>query len=146
VGSDGEIDRKSLGAIVFADPARLEELNRIVHPLIRAEVERRVAAARSEGDVPGIVVEAAILLEAGWRDLVDEVWVVSAGRDLVVGRLEAQRGLSPADVQARIARQMADEERRRAADVVVENDGSLDDLRDRIGRLWNERVLMRRPR
>jgi dephospho-CoA kinase len=143
VGPDGEIDRKRLGAIVFADPGRLAELNRIVHPLIRAEIERRIGVARTEPELAGIVLEAAILIEAGWRDLVDEVWAVCAGRQRVVDRLAAQRGLSPQDTESRIARQMDDAARRAAADVVIENDGSLADLERRVAELWRDRVTAR---
>lgn len=136
VGEDGEIDRRRLGPIVFASPDRLAALNRIVHPLIRAEIARRIDGARREGRHRAVVVEAAILLEAGWRDLVDEVWVVSAGSGDVVDRLSRQRGLDPTDTAARVARQMPDAERRRLADRVIENRGTLDDLRTEVGRAW----------
>ena len=136
VGEDGRIDRKKLGPVVFADGAKLERLNAIVHPLIRVELERRIARAREKGDVRAVVVEAAILLEAGWRSLVDQVWVVSARRDDVVERLAAQRGMAAAETDARMAKQMTDAERRSAADVVIENVGSLDDLRTRLTGLW----------
>jgi dephospho-CoA kinase len=136
VGEDGRIDRKKLGPIVFADGAKLERLNAIVHPLIRAELERRIARARAEGRVRAVVVEAAILLEAGWRSLVDQVWVVAARREDVVERLAAQRGMAAAETDARRAKQMTDAERRSAADVVIENVGSLDDLRTRLAGLW----------
>lgn len=137
VGEDGRIDRKKLGPIVFADGAKLERLNAIVHPLIRAELERRIARARADGRVRAVVVEAAILLEAGWRSLVDQVWVVAARREDVVQRLAAQRGMAAAETDARIAKQMTDAERRSAADVVIENVGSLDDLRARLAGLWH---------
>lgn len=140
VGQDGEVDRKRLGAIVFSDPARLEQLNHIVHPLIRSAIESRIEQGRREGRAPATVVEAAILLEAGWRDLVDEVWVVSSGRDQVVERLEEQRGLSRSATQARIAQQMSDADRRAAGDVVIENGDSIADLRRQVEALWDERV------
>lgn len=130
VAGDGSIDRARLGAIVFADPAALERLNRIVHPLIRAELERRIGELANRPDVPLVVVEAAILLEAGWRGLVDEVWVVSAGPEAVVERLAQERGLDRAAVVARMSRQMSDDQRRAAADRVIENRGTLDGLRD----------------
>ena len=136
VGAGGEIDRRKLGALVFSDPSRLDRLNAIVHPLIRDEIASRIAGLRATGGPRVVVLEAAILLEAGWRDLVDEVWLVTAGRGNVVQRLGDQRGLSAAEADARIARQMSDAERRAAADVVVENDGSLESLRDRIRALW----------
>jgi len=136
VGADGRIDRKTLGAMVFADGAKLERLNAIVHPLIRAELEHRIAQARAAGEVRAVVVEAAILLEAGWRSLVDQVWVISARRDDVVERLAAQRGMGASEADARIAKQMTDAERRSAADVVIENLGTVDDLRARLAGLW----------
>lgn len=136
VGDDGEVDRRKLGPIVFGDPARLAELNRIVHPLIRGEIERRIAVARGEGRVRAVVVEAAILIEAGWRDLVDEVWVVVAPRERIVDRLAAGRGIDRADAEARMRRQMSDEERRASADLVIENAGDLEDLRGGVARAW----------
>lgn len=140
VGPDGRIDRKHLGALVFTDGTRLERLNAIVHPLIRAEIERRIARARAQGAVRAVVVEAAILLEAGWRSLVDQVWVISARREDVLARLAAQRGMAVSETDARIAKQMSDAERRSSADVVIENAGSLDDLRARLAGLWQTLV------
>jgi dephospho-CoA kinase len=136
VDPDGRIDRKKLGPIVFADGAKLERLNSIVHPLIRSEIERRISRARDKGEVRAVVVEAAILLEAGWRSLVDQVWVISARREDVVERLAAQRGMAASETDARMAKQMTDAERRSVADVVIENVGSLDDLRTRLAGLW----------
>jgi len=140
VGEDGRIDRKRLGALVFADSARLAQLNAIVHPLIRAEIQQRIARARDAGQVRAVVVEAAILIEAGWRTLVDQVWVVSARREDVVRRLATQRGMEESATEARIAKQMTDAERRAVADVVIENDGSIDELRARLVGLWQTLV------
>ncbi len=140
VGACGTIDRKKLGARVFSEPGQLERLNAIVHPLIREEIERRLDAARSRGATPLAVVEAAILLEAGWRPLVDEVWVVSAAAETVRARLAASRGLSAEEVDARVAKQMPDAERRAAADVVIENDADREALRARLHDLWTERI------
>jgi len=140
VGPDERIDRKRLGALVFADSTRLARLNAIVHPLIRAEIERRVQQARGKGEARAVVVEAAILLEAGWRSLVDQVWVISARREDVLARLAAQRGMGVDETDARMAKQMTDAERRAAADVVIENSGSLDELRVRLEGLWQTLV------
>ncbi len=143
VGADGAIDRARLGARVFADPARLRELEAIVHPLIQTALAERVAAARRAGDARGLVIEAAILLEAGWSSLFEEIWVVCAPRSLIEQRLAEQRGLSAEAVAARARRQMTDAERRSRAAVVIENDGSRDDLRRQLQQLWNERILGR---
>jgi dephospho-CoA kinase len=139
VGADGAIDRKRLGAIVFGDPSALGRLNAIVHPLIRDAVAQRVNAARARGRAP-IVVEAALLIEAKWDALVDEVWLVVARREVIEQRLVSQRGMEPAAVAARMRAQLSDEERRAHAAVVVDNSGSRDQLRERIERLWRERL------
>jgi dephospho-CoA kinase len=139
VGADGAIDRKRLGGIVFADAAALARLNAIVHPLIREAVGQRVAAARAVGAAP-IVVEAALLIEAGWDALVDEVWLVVARREVIEERLTAQRGMDAAAVAARMRAQLADDERRAHADVVIDNSGSREQLRREVERLWHSRV------
>jgi len=139
VGADGAIDRKRLGAIVFGDPPALGRLNAIVHPLIRDAVAQRVSAARASGRAP-IVVEAALLIEAKWDALVDEVWLVVAQREVIEQRLVSQRGMEPAAVAARMRAQLSDEERRAHAAVVIDNSGSRDQLRKQIERLWRERL------
>lgn len=140
VAADGTIDRKVLGAIVFAEPAQLGRLNAIVHPLIRDAVRDRLAAALVDQPDRPVVVEAALLIEAKWYELVDEVWVVVASRDRILRRVTASRPIDAAALQARIDAQLDDEERRRVADVVIANDGTLADLRHRVESLWRERV------
>lgn len=140
VGDDGAIDRKRLGAIVFSDPAALAKLNGIVHPLIRDTVAQRVAAARAGGGAAPVVVEAALLIEARWDALVDEVWLVVASRQVIEERLTRQRGMDPAAVAARMKAQLSDDERRAHADIVIDNSGSRDALREQIERLWRTRL------
>lgn len=132
----GAVDRKKLAAIVFADPAELRRLNGIVHPLIASAVRERIARLRRDGFSAPIVVEAAILIEANWLSLVDEVWLVVAAQDAVTARVRAQRGLAASEIQARMAAQLSDAERRRYAQVIVENNGSLDDLRRQLETAW----------
>ncbi|MFN8624842.1 MAG: dephospho-CoA kinase [Candidatus Binatia bacterium] len=139
---DESIDRQRLGAVVFSDPQALARLNAIVHPLIFAEIQRRIAAYRAAGHAYPIVVEAAVLIEANWLPLVDEVWLVIASADRVIDRLEKQRGLQASAVAARIAAQLSDAERQRHADVVIRNTGSLADLRRDVRTLW-DRLLAR---
>jgi dephospho-CoA kinase len=139
VGEDGAVDRKRLGGIVFGDPQALARLNAIVHPLIRDAVAGQVAAARAAGAAP-IVVEAALLIEARWDALVDEVWLVAARREVIEQRLVAQRGMDPAAVEARMRAQLGDAERRAHAAVVIDNSGTRAALRAEIERLWRERL------
>jgi dephospho-CoA kinase len=136
VAADGTIDRARLGAIVFADPEARARLNAIVHPLIGAELAARIDAARDDGYEGPVVVEAAILIEAGWRALVDQLWVVSVKRETAIARVVGSRNLSRADVERRIDTQLSDADRRRQADVVIENDGDVDALRARVEAAW----------
>ncbi len=139
VAADGTIDRKRLGAIVFGDPQQLARLNAIVHPLIRDAVAAQVAAARAARP-PAIVVEAALLIEARWDALVDEVWVVTARREVIEARLAAQRGMDAAAIAARMRAQLADADRLAHADVVIDNSASLPELRAEVERLWRARI------
>ncbi|MFI5395513.1 MAG: dephospho-CoA kinase [Candidatus Binatia bacterium] len=139
LGPDQTIDRKRLGAIVFASSQALARLNAIVHPLIFAEIRKRIDSHRASGASQPIVVEAAVLIEANWLPLVDEVWLVLASQDAVVDRLAKQRGLPPQEVTMRIAAQLSDAERQRHAHVIIRNTGSIEDLRSQIRTLW-ERI------
>ena len=136
IAADGTIDRARLGAVVFSDPEARARLNAIVHPLIGAELAARIAAARDHGYDGPVVVEAAILIEAGWRAIVDQLWVVSVKRETAIARVVGSRNLSRADVERRIDTQLSDAERRRQADVVIENDGDLDTLRAQVEAAW----------
>jgi dephospho-CoA kinase len=140
VAADGTIDRARLGAIVFADATKLARLNAIVHPLIRAAVARRIEAERAAGRAAAVVVEAALLVEAKWDALVDEVWVVTARREVIEQRLMAQRGLDRAAIATRMRAQLSEQERAARADVIVDNSGSLDALRAALTTLWRDRV------
>ncbi len=136
VAPDGTIDRRALGAIVFADTGARARLNAIVHPLIAQDLAERVATARRAHPDRPIVIEAAILVEAGWRALVERLWVVAARSEVAVARVMSSRGLERAEVERRMAAQLPDAERRRAADLVIENDGSPAELRARVEAAW----------
>ena len=83
---DKEIDRRKLGGIVFSDPSQLKKLNQIMHPRMARIVSDKIEAFRGQG-VDTVVVEAALLFEAGWDSLVEEVWVTDASEDIIIGRL-----------------------------------------------------------
>ncbi len=134
-----EIDRKKLGAIVFSDPANLEKLNSIVHPRMRDIMNDRIEAFRGEGKRV-VVVDAAILIEAKWTSLVDEVWVTAAPEDVVVQRVMARNGWEEEQVRSRMASQMPAEERQSYADVVIDTDATLDEVRERVRAAFEARV------
>jgi dephospho-CoA kinase len=135
VGDDGEINRKRLGAKVFGDPAARKRLEAIVWPAIREMARQRIEDARRRG-VPAVVLEAAVLIEAGWQDLVDEVWVAEVEPETAIQRLARRNGLTREQAEARLRAQLSNEERRRHADVVIENNGTLEDLRRRVDEAW----------
>jgi len=135
VTNDGTIDRKKLGDIVFRDPDSLSRLNHIMHPRMYDMVKARLEEYRRQG-VALAVVEAPLFLEAGWTPLVDEVWVVVAPEPAVLEQLKVRAELTESQVRARIRSQMRDEEWVKQAHVVINNNGSLDELRAKVEKLW----------
>ena len=133
---DRTIDRRRLGPIVFADPAALKRLNSIVHPKMFQRMREMVAAMRAAGETKPIVVEAAVLVEANWQPLCDEIWLVVTSQQRVIERVERDRGLKPEQTEARIRAQLSDDERRRHATLVITNDGTLDELRSQVVAAW----------
>ena len=139
VGDDGEIDRAALGELVFADPEALTRLNALMHPRIREAARERLAALRQAGTEVA-VLEAAVLLEAGWQDMVDEVWVVEAPWEAVVARVSERFGGDERALERRARAQMRGGDRLRSADVIIHNDGSIDRLRNRVGLTYKTRI------
>jgi dephospho-CoA kinase len=139
VGSDGEIERPRLAATVFGDPEKVSRLNAITHPLITREIISRIEQCRNEKGEGGIaVLDAALLLEAGGRGLVDMLVVVAAPVALQVDRLRKDRGMAEEEASARISAQSSLEEKKKQADWVVENSGSIEDLEAGVEELWRE--------
>ncbi len=135
--ANGEIDRKKLGAIVFNNPEKLSRLNQIIHPRAHDLVKSRLNEYRRQG-IEIIVLEVVLLIEAKWSDLVDEIWVVVASKDAVVKRLKQQRGMSEEEILARINSQMPNDERVKYADVIINNDGDLEKLKEKIKESWEK--------
>ena len=134
---DQTIDRKKLGAIIFGSDDARKKLNSIVHPLMFKDIDYRIKEKRADGFTKPIVVEAAILIEANWLPLADEVWLIVTNKNAVIERVASQRGLSARDTEARIASQLSDAERRKYATLVIENDGSLEDLKKKVQTAWS---------
>ena len=131
----GDIDRGKLGNIVFGSSESLARLNRIMHPRMYDMVETRLEEYRRQG-VDAVVLEAPLLLEAGWTPLVDEVWITIASEATVLKRLQERTGLSEPESLARIRSQMSNEERVKHANVVINNDCDNTDLKARVNQLW----------
>jgi dephospho-CoA kinase len=133
VGSDGELNRQAVADIVFADPEALADLNAIVHPAVGAEIARRLEAEAGSDRI--VVLDVPLLVESGRDDLVALI-VVDTDPEIAVGRLVEQRGFREADARARISRQASRDERLAKADYVIENNGSREELLERIDRCW----------
>lgn len=141
LASDGSIDRQKLGAIVFADAEARKRLNAITHPPMREMMRQRLADLASQGTAVA-VLEAALLLDAGWDDLVDEVWVTALPAAVAAQRIAARGALTYEEALARIRAQLSDEERIKRADVVIDTDCSLAETRRQVEEQWS-RLLAR---
>ena len=130
VASDGTLDRKKLAAEVFGDDDKVKKLNAIMHPRIAMLGARKTAELAARGE-PLACYEAALLVENGLADAFRPLVVVSAPLDVQVARARARDAADEASVRARIAAQLPLADKTRVADVVVQNDGTLDDLRAR---------------
>jgi dephospho-CoA kinase len=136
----GELDRAALGRLVFADPERRQALERIVHPRVRVRSAEIIGAAPPDAVV---VNDVPLLVETGQAAAFPLVIVVLAAEATRIARLVRDRGMSEEDARARIAAQATDEQRRAVADVVIDNDGSLEDLRGAVDAAWWDTI---RPR
>jgi len=132
---DGKLDRKALGAIVFASESERKALEAILHPWIRAEARRRMDEILARG-APRVIYEAPLLFETGAADELDAVILVAAPEEVQRERLMRRDGLGPDEADARIAAQLPLEEKRRRATFVIDNDGDLEELARSVDALW----------
>ncbi|TXS03127.1 dephospho-CoA kinase [Streptomyces sp. col6] len=132
---EGTLDRPALGAIVFADPDRLAALNAIVHPLVR---DRSAELEKAAGPDSVVVHDVPLLTENGLAPLYDLVVVVDAAPETQLDRLVRLRGMTEADARARMAAQATREQRRAVADLVIDNDGPVEELEAQVRTVWAE--------
>lgn len=131
---DGSVDRSKLGRIVFADRKALSHLNSIIHPRIHLIVKARIEQYKKHG-AKVVVIDAPLLIEAGWAAMVDAVWVVTATEASILNRLE-NTGLSRDESMARIRSQLTEGERIKMADIIIDNNCSLNELKLKMNELW----------
>jgi dephospho-CoA kinase len=133
--ADGSLDRKALGAIVFGDDDARRALNAIVHPEVARLAAERLGALREAGHAVA-VYEVPLLFENGLDAMMDATILVACPEDVQLQRVMARDGLDESAARSRVAAQMPLAEKRRRARVVIENDGSLDDLKARTAAAW----------
>ncbi|MFM8601241.1 MAG: dephospho-CoA kinase [Actinomycetota bacterium] len=136
---DGSLDRLALAGIAFADKEKVAALNKIVHPAVGREMNRRLEEQRGTDNV--VVLDIPLLAENP-REGLCGVIVVDVPVDTAVGRLMEQRGFSEEDARARIANQTSREKRMEIADKVIDNAGSLDELRAQVDEVWRWAVAL----
>lgn len=138
---DGSLNRKKLGERIFGDPEARRDLEQLLHPPIRATMRERMRAYQSEFPDRLVVVDIPLLYESGLQSMVEQVMVVYVPREVQLTRLIARDGLSPEQAEQRLQSQMPIEEKRRLADILIDNTGSLEETEKQIDAFWTERGL-----
>lgn len=123
----GEIDRKKMAARIFGDEALLVEVNGIVHPLVRKYLEKKIEEEKQKEETELFFIEAALLIEAGYDDIVDEMWYIYADADVRRQRLKQNRGYSAEKIEQIMEAQLSEKQYRDACHFVIDNSTSLED-------------------
>lgn len=142
VAADGTINRRALGAKVFGQPSELKKLTDIVWPEILRLADLETEAQRAQNPDGAVVLEAAVMIEAGWQNSLDEVWTVEVAPEVAIERAMARDGLTADEVRARLNNQTSSAQRRRHADVVIDNSAGLEELHAQIDLEWDRVVAI----
>lgn len=132
LNDDQTINRKKVAEIVFVDGSKLEELNGIIHPFVRNYIENVIQKERQSGQCRYFIIEAAILLETGYQEICDEIWVVTTKEELRRQRLKASRGYSDEKITAIMKEQMPEEELLKYADQIIENNEAIENVKRKL--------------
>lgn len=137
---DGSLDRVGLGKLVFTDKAKRDRLNQITHPKILAEIEEQIARHRegNERHNQVLVIDAPLLIEAGYVPLVESVWLVAVDEETQINRLMERDGYSKAEAESRLKSQMSLQEKLAYADQVIYNSGTVAETIAQVNQLWNK--------
>lgn len=127
LASDGEIDKGKMAAVIFADEKILEQVNEIIHPQVKEYLLTRMGEARRESDVELFFIEAALLIEAGYETVVDELWYIYADREVRRKRLTESRGYSEEKIDQIMNSQLSEEVFYKTCDFVIDNSGKIED-------------------
>jgi len=141
LNTDGSLNRKALGEIVFNDPNARKKLESIMHPPIRALMKERMAALEQAHPDRLVVVEVPLLYESGLQAMFDEVMVVYVPRDMQLARLQEREGLSLEQAEKRLNAQLPIEDKKKWADVVIDNSGTLEQTERQVDEYWKRKGL-----
>ena len=140
IDEQGRLNRKQLGKLVFNDPRQRKKLEALLHPEIRKEVVKRLEQLSREARTAYVIIVVPLLLETDFRTLVDRVLVVLADSEKRISRIQARDGRSLDEIRSIIASQASDDQRRNAADDIIENNSNINDLEKQVEKL-HERYL-----
>lgn len=132
LGEDDEIDRQKMASIVYADEEKRMTVNQIVHPLVKKAILKEKKAVSQEFPDKLIVLEAALLIEDGYKELLDELWAVITDKEIRIKRLMDSRGYSREKSESIISSQLSDDEFRNACDFIIDNSGTIEDTQKQI--------------
>ena len=136
--TDGTLDRRAIGKIVFANPAERNALEELVFPYIGERCRQEIARGQNEPTAKFVVLDAAVMIEAGWNNEVDRIVYVDAPRDVRLARLATRSGWTDADLTAREAAQLPNEVKKARSDAVIGNTAGPDELQGQVDRLLRE--------
>lgn len=129
LADDGTIDNRRMAALVFRDQTLLEQVNAIIHPAVKDYILQEMETEREKGEIDFLFLEAALLIEGGYRPILDELWYVYAGEETRIKRLMESRGYSEEKARGIIASQLSEEEYRAGCDWVLDNSGSIEQIK-----------------
>lgn len=135
--NDGTLNRKALGNIVFNDRSKLESLNGLIHPVIKETILQRIEDCRKSNENSIVIVDAAVLIESGMDEIVDEVWLVYVDRDTQLKRLMERDSIECFEAIARIKSQMSVEEKIKKSNRIIDNSRGLEHTKDQVIKLWS---------
>lgn len=142
---DGSLNRAACAREVFASPEKTALLNSITHPAIAERLTELTNAAEASGEHPLSFVDAALLIESGFNELCSGVWLITADTGLRIERIMERDGLTYEEAELRIKRQASDEEKARFADVIIENNGGLEELTAKVDEAYAEELARLHP-
>lgn len=138
IDANGELDRKALAGIVFSDESKRLILNGIIHPQVLKALKERTHGEKALNPNRMIVWDVPLLIEVGWVEYVDSVWLVTAPEQTSINRIMARDGCTIKQAQSRICAQMSEEEKARFSNEIIDNGGSLEQLYQRVDALYSE--------
>lgn len=138
IAADGSLDRKAVARIVFADSEKRQQLNGIIHPAVLSELKRRSSAQQAKDRTRLIIWDVPLLIEAGWADLTDSVWLVTAPMQTRLERIIARDGCTLSQAENRICAQLSEDEKRRYSNEVIDNSLGLAELYAQTDKLYHK--------